>query len=64
MSYETASAALDVAKIFTAIVVEKSIRIGANDAAEAFKKTTNDVIQKTEAGLNAVQNWTPPATGN
>lgn len=64
VSYETASAALDVAKIFTAIVVEKSIRIGANDAAEAFKKTTNDVIQKTEAGLNAVQNWTPTTTGN
>jgi RHS repeat-associated protein len=60
VSYETAKTAIAVAKIFTAIVVEKSIRIGAKDAAESFKKTIDDVIQKTEDGLNSVQNSTPP----
>jgi hypothetical protein len=59
VSVETAKTAMSVAKIFTAIVIEKSIMIGAKDAAESFKKTTDDVIQKTEEGLNNVQNWTP-----
>lgn len=65
VSYETMSTAYDVVKTFTIFVVEKSIRIGLNDSAQAFKATTDAALQNIEQNLqkaNSLNDWIPKPT--
>jgi hypothetical protein len=62
VSFETAATAYNVVKAFSVIVVEKSVRIGLNDAADSFKKESDNMIQKLDQGLKSVDNWTPSPT--
>ncbi|WP_123891887.1 RHS repeat domain-containing protein [Chitinophaga costaii] len=56
ISLETKNAALTVVKIFSAIVVEKTLRIKANEAANATKDTYNKIKETTQEVIRNLDN--------
>ena len=59
VSRETYDTAVKVFKAFSAIVIEKAVRIKASEVSESAKDQWDNIIQQTKQGLRNIDNWTP-----
>lgn len=60
ISVETKDAALNVVKLFSTIVLAKTLRIKANEAVGAIKDTYDKITKTTVQGLQSVENIGKP----